>query len=116
MTHSLLFVCSTSILIVAISLVFCKKVKPKTIIGSVIGFAGIAVVAFAPFTDVNGSVAGDFVALGAAFAVLGYLIIGEIIRNKEEAIPLFPYLVLINVVAVTETYLFSVIYDPSSAS
>jgi drug/metabolite transporter (DMT)-like permease len=100
MAHSLLFVSAGSIIIVAIQLLSCRRVSPLTIVGAVIGFLGIAVVAFAPFTDLSGSIAGDFIALLAAFAVLGYLKIGENLR-KQNDIPLFPYLVAVNGTAAT---------------
>jgi drug/metabolite transporter (DMT)-like permease len=75
----------------------------------------MALVAFAPFTDLSGDVAGDFVAMLAALAVVIYLQIGENLQ-KWDAIPIFPYLVVVNGIAAIMSYVYAVIWNVGDAS
>ena len=76
--------------------------------GTVIGFAGIAVTAFAPFTNLSGNVAGDFVALFGALSIIVYLKIGEYMRKIRD-IPLSAYLTGVNGTAAITSYVIAVI-------
>ena len=108
MAHSLLFVCSGSILTVLYTLMMWKRIKLITIVGTVIGFAGIAVTAFAPFKNLSGNVAGDFVALFGALSIIVYLKIGEYMRKIRD-IPLSAYLTGVNGTAAITSYVIAVI-------
>ena len=80
-----------------------------------IGFAGIAVTAFAPFKNLSGNAAGDFIALFGALSLIVYLKIGEYMRKIRD-IPLSAFLTGVNGTAALTSYVIAVIKQPSHAS
>lgn len=114
LAESLLFVTISPLLIVGGSFALCKKVGRWELSGTLVGFAGCALVAFGSGSTEGSSVAGDLVACLGAVMVCGYLLIGKVMR-EERGVALFYYLCPINFLAAVTAYVCAVAYSVDSA-
>ncbi|RAH17199.1 MAG: hypothetical protein CMB58_000735 [Methanobacteriota archaeon] len=90
LVHSLLFVTSHPLVVVALMPILGNSARKGHIVGALVGFAGAAIT----LGDVSGgdgvTLMGDMAAFFGAVTVVGYLFIGRHLRSERE-IPVFVY-------------------------
>ncbi|MEW5305400.1 MAG: hypothetical protein WDW36_007940 [Sanguina aurantia] len=115
LTHSLLLVCSSPVIMAGLSFVLLRPVSMGEIVGTGIGLLGGIVLALGAISGRESEVtfAGDAAALLAAVAAVGYLEIGRHLR-KTKNIPIFVYAFPVTAGAALWLTLTSLIVDGSS--
>lgn len=79
-THALLFVSSSPLVIAAASLATCNPLSTAEMGGTALGFLGSVLVAMGGHEAGHVSLIGDLSSFGAAVLIIGYLQIGSILR------------------------------------
>ena len=90
LVHSLLFVNSHPLVVVALMPVFGSAVRRGHVSGVVIGFTGAAITLMDVGDGGRVSIAGDAAAFVGAVTVVGYLLIGRHLRSERQT-PIFVY-------------------------
>ena len=88
LTHSLLFVTAHPLVIVLGLMIFVRKPNKLESSGAIIGFIGACVTLLDVSSDGSVSILGDMLAFAGAIAVVGYIVVGRILRPW---MPLFLY-------------------------
>lgn len=104
--HSLLFSCSTPLVMVVSYYVLCKKVSLLEIIGVIIGFFGLTVVIFGSTQGHDSTWYGDLVAFMTAITLAIYILLGK--KLMEHKVPMWSYLTIVNAQAALWSLIFAV--------
>lgn len=99
LTHSLLFVCSTPLLLAAITFIRGLSISIGEISGTLLGFVGTLVLASSASSEKEVTLLGDAFALTASAAFIPYLLIGKYLRKW---MPLFIYASAVTFLAAVE--------------
>ena len=109
--HSLLFSNLDSIILIIGSSIKNRNANLGLFFGAIVALSGVCAISFNSAGDLaEGSVFGDIVALLSAFLIVGYVLIGKMLRDVKNA-PLFNYVFGIYFVAWVITYIISIIYN-----
>lgn len=103
--HSLLFLCSTPILMVLYYLARRKPLKKSEIIGVIVGCAGMIIICIEKNSPEGATVLGDMMALIGSAAIGMHFVLSENLTNEGG----FYYLTIINAVAAVTCLFCSLI-------
>lgn len=87
--HSLLFLCSTPLLIVAYHLITCKPIRKLEIVGVLIGFSGMIIICLGGENSEGSTIEGDLIALAGSFAIWFHFAITEKLLSDQPFMCLF---------------------------
>tara|TARA_B100001123_G_scaffold317813_1_gene356149 strand:+ start:4138 stop:5088 length:951 start_codon:yes stop_codon:yes gene_type:complete len=90
LVHSLLFVNTHPLVVVALMPIMGKVVSRSHIVGVVVGFAGAVIALLEVGEGGEASLAGDAAAFLGAVSVVGYLLAGRHLRSERD-MPIFMY-------------------------
>ena len=93
---SVALVCTNPIFAALFGTLLGDRVRPREIAGIVVAAGGCAVLAGGDWSAGGDALIGDGLALVGAASAAGYLVVG---RRLREALPLLPYLGVVNAVA-----------------
>ena len=109
--HSLLFVSTTPLFLVAWTLLRCQHISTGEVVGSVCGFAG-SVVLTVDYDQHSGvTLIGDLTAMCGALAMAAYMLIGSKLRSW---MPLFVYAFPVNFTAAVYLSVASLLVEGTS--
>ena len=115
LVHSLLFVNTHPLVVVAIMPFFGEAVRRGHITGVALGFAGATIALMDIGDGGQVSIIGDFAAFVGAVAVVGYILIGRHLRS-ERRMPIFIYAFPVTLGAGLWLSLATVLMEGSSTS
>jgi drug/metabolite transporter (DMT)-like permease len=110
LTHSLLFVSATPVLLAVLTLIRKQPISAGEIGGTALGFLGTLVLASSAASEEEVTVVGDLLALSASAAVIPYLLIG---RKLRAFMPLFIYAAPVTLLAALQLTLASLLVEGS---
>ncbi|DAC16456.1 MAG: hypothetical protein CMB51_02115 [Euryarchaeota archaeon] len=111
LTHSLLFVTAHPLVIVFGLMLFVRKPNKLESSGAIIGFIGACVTLLDVSSDGSVSILGDMLAFAGAIAVVGYIVVGRILRPW---MPLFLYATPVTAIAAILLIPMSIIFGEST--
>ncbi|CAG9317508.1 unnamed protein product [Blepharisma stoltei] len=106
-SHSLLFLSASPLVIVAIFFFKCEKISVFEILGVAVGFLGLSVCIFESKGSESSSWYGDALAFGCAIALAIYILINKTVMTSEA--PLWTYLAIVNLQAAIISYICALI-------
>ena len=115
LVHSLLFVNTHPLVVVALMPVMGKVVSRSHLAGVAVGFTGAAIALLEVGDGGEVSLAGDAAAFLGAVSVVGYLLAGRYLRS-ERGMPIFIYAFPVTLGAGIWLSVFSVVSEGSSLS
>ena len=98
LVHSLLFVTSHPLVVVAIMPIIGSPVRKGHVLGATIGFFGAAIALLEVDTNSEVTLVGDVAAFVGAVTVVGYLMIGRHLRSERNT-PVFIYAFPVTLIA-----------------
>jgi drug/metabolite transporter (DMT)-like permease len=110
LTHSLLFVSATPVLLAVLTLIRRQPISAGELAGTGIGFIGTLVLASSAVSEEEVTVVGDLLALSASAAVIPYLLIG---RKLRAWMPLFIYAAPVTCLAALQLSIASLLFEGS---
>lgn len=111
LTHSLLFVSATPLLLVLSTLIGRQPVSVGELYGTALGCIGTLILASSAVSEEEVTVLGDLLALSASVAVIPYLLIG---RKLRSWMPLFIYAAPVTLLAACQLTLAAIIVEGSN--
>ena len=109
--HSLLFSNLDSIILIIGASIKNRSANLGLFFGAIVALSGICAISFNSSNDITqGSIFGDIVALLSSFMIVGYILIGKMMRDQQDA-PLFNYVFGIYFVAWLFSYIISIIFE-----
>jgi drug/metabolite transporter (DMT)-like permease len=108
LTHSLLFVSATPVLLAVLTLIRRQPISAGELWGTALGFIGTVVLASSAVSEEEVTVLGDLLALSASAAVLPYLLIG---RKLRSWMPLFIYAAPVTLLAAIELTIAAILFE-----
>ncbi|CAG9315775.1 unnamed protein product [Blepharisma stoltei] len=109
MAHSLLFVCTSPLIIVVVYLILCKPIHIKEIIGVIVGFVGLALTILETTQGGDATWYGDLIAIVSAMAVTLYFFIGK--AMMKQTISIWVYLTPVNFQAAIWSYALALLIN-----
>jgi drug/metabolite transporter (DMT)-like permease len=110
LTHSLLFVSATPVLLALLTLIRRQPISVGELYGTALGFIGTLVLSSSAVSEEEVTVLGDLLALSASAAVIPYLLIG---RKLRSWMPLFIYAAPVTLLAAFQLTLAAILVEGS---
>ena len=110
LTHSLLFVSATPVLLATLTLIRRQPISAGELWGTGLGFIGTLVLASSAVSEEEVTVLGDLLALSASAAIIPYLLIG---RKLRAWMPLFIYAAPVTLLAALQLTIAAILFEGS---
>jgi drug/metabolite transporter (DMT)-like permease len=111
LTHSLLFVTAHPLVIVAGLYLLGKQISSGQTTGALLGFLGACIILLGVTNEGEVTLIGDFAAFIGAIAIVGYLVVGRVLRAW---MPLFIYAFPVTFIAALLLGLSSILIEGNS--